>query len=63
MSAHPARWTVARTNESPPDYQYRVIRRLADGSVEVYQYADTRAEAAQLARDANGDSGSTGVRS
>lgn len=30
------------------------IRSLGDGSVEVYQYADTRAEAETLAKEANG---------
>ena len=58
-----ARWRVARTGEVALDYQYRVIRSLPGGGVEVYQYADTRSEAQRLADDANSDSGSPGVRS
>ena len=56
-----SKWRVARTGEAAPDYQYRVIRTTKEG-VEVYQYADTRAEAAELARQANGDTSAPGVR-
>jgi hypothetical protein len=55
------KWRVARTGEAKPDYQYMVCRFTKDG-VERYQYADTRAEAVEVARQANADSGATGVR-
>jgi hypothetical protein len=48
-----ARWVVKRTGEDAPDYAYRIVRRTADGDCEVYQYADTRAEADDLAKEAN----------
>jgi hypothetical protein len=56
-----SRWRVGRTHEEQPDYQYRVFRRLPDGSAEVYGYADTRQEADELARAAN--EGATGEKS
>lgn len=48
------KWRVGRTGEAAPDYQYRVYR-LVDGCAEVYQYADTRDEAASIAATANRD--------
>jgi len=48
----PGKWRVTRTHEEWPCEQYRVVRTV-DGAVEVFQYADTRAEALELARQAN----------
>ncbi len=47
------KWIVKRTNEESPDYQYRVVRKTADGGYEVYGYTDSRAEAKAVADEAN----------
>jgi hypothetical protein len=49
MSKGPV-WVVRRTREEFPCERYMVVRR---GDGWLYQYADTRAEADALAREAN----------
>jgi hypothetical protein len=48
-----AKYRVSRTGEAAPDYPYRVVRTLPDKSIEILQYADTRAEAVAIAKQAN----------
>lgn len=48
----PALWRVARTGEEQSTEPYCVMRRV-EGEVEIYDYAETRAEAVELAAAAN----------
>jgi hypothetical protein len=47
------RWRVGRTHEEQPCEQYVVFRTGPDGSREVFQYSDTKADALRMAEQAN----------
>lgn len=53
MDKTAGRWKVGRTETQLGYYQFKVYRRLTNGSVEIYQYADTKKEADALAKTAN----------
>jgi hypothetical protein len=46
------KWRVQRTHEEQPCEQYVVVRTLAGGTIQTYQYADTREEALALRAEA-----------
>ena len=48
-----SKWKVRRTREEQPCEQFEIVGRRRDWSTALYQYADTRAEADAIAREAN----------